>query len=178
VFAALNDELVLVLADSAFQTQNNLLRGLGLLVEDGLCLTTITSLLTIVTALSLSKERGLASLVLGDLVHRVTTALFASAQRTTGLRNVHLQRNRRSEDCPVHNTNGFFEKIHPKQWIDSKGMDGACEEKRTGSVLPFRIVARSLTGVGAIQIDSGLWPHYYFYFSLPSLDIAVPQNQF
>lgn len=37
-------------------------------MEDGLGLTTITALLTIVTTLSLSEQRSLASLVLGDLV--------------------------------------------------------------------------------------------------------------
>jgi hypothetical protein len=52
VLAALQSHLVLVLADLALQTKNNLLGGLGLLVEDGLGLTTITGLLSIVTTLS------------------------------------------------------------------------------------------------------------------------------
>lgn len=50
VLAALVDKLVLSLARSAFKTNDSLLGSLGLLVEDGLGLTTITGLLTIVTA--------------------------------------------------------------------------------------------------------------------------------
>lgn len=38
------------------------------LVEDGLGLTTITTLLTVITTLSLGKQRGFSGLVLGDLV--------------------------------------------------------------------------------------------------------------
>ena len=52
MLAALQDQLVLGLADGAFETQSDLLGGLGLLVEDRLGLTTITGLLTIVTALT------------------------------------------------------------------------------------------------------------------------------
>lgn len=52
VLAALVDKLVLSLARSAFKTNDSLLGSLGLLVEDGLGLTTITGLLTIVTALT------------------------------------------------------------------------------------------------------------------------------
>ena len=50
MLAALVDKLMLALANSAFKTNDGLLGSLGLLVEDGLGLTTITSLLTIVTA--------------------------------------------------------------------------------------------------------------------------------
>jgi hypothetical protein len=46
VLATLESHLHLVLADSAFETKDNLLGSLGLLVEDGLGLTTITGLLT------------------------------------------------------------------------------------------------------------------------------------
>lgn len=42
------------LADLALESQNNLLRGLRLLLEDGLGLTTESGLLTIVTTLSCS----------------------------------------------------------------------------------------------------------------------------
>jgi hypothetical protein len=38
------------------------------LVEDGLGLTTITALLAVITTLSLGEQRGLAGLVLCDLV--------------------------------------------------------------------------------------------------------------
>jgi len=54
VLAALQSHLVLVLANLALHTKDNLLGGLGLLVEDGLGLTTITGLLSIVTALTCS----------------------------------------------------------------------------------------------------------------------------
>lgn len=40
-------------ADSALQSQDNLLGRLGLLVEDGLCLTSVTGLLAVITPLSL-----------------------------------------------------------------------------------------------------------------------------
>lgn len=43
---------MLALAGIAFQAQDNLLCRLGLLVEDGLGLSTITSLLTIVATLT------------------------------------------------------------------------------------------------------------------------------
>lgn len=88
--AALQDELMLVLADRAFKTQNNLLRGFGLLVEDGLGLTTVAGLLAIVTALSLSKNGGFAGFVLGHLVGSVTATLFTSTKGLTSLRNVNL----------------------------------------------------------------------------------------
>ena len=42
MLAALKSELCLGLAHGALQSQDDLLRGLGLLVEDGLGLTTIT----------------------------------------------------------------------------------------------------------------------------------------
>jgi hypothetical protein len=52
VLATLESDLVLVLALLTFQTQHNLLGGLGLLVEDRLGLTTITALLSVVTSLT------------------------------------------------------------------------------------------------------------------------------
>ena len=68
VLATLQSELLLGLAGSALQTQDDLLGGLGLLVEDGLGLTTVTGLLAVVTTLSLSRQRVLALLVLRHLV--------------------------------------------------------------------------------------------------------------
>lgn len=53
VLAPLQGKLGLGLAHSALQPQNNLLGGLGLLVEDLLCLTTITGLLAVITTLTL-----------------------------------------------------------------------------------------------------------------------------
>ena len=88
VLASLERKLSLGLADSAFQTEDDLLGGLSLLVENLLGLTTITALLTIVTTLSLGIEGGLTSLVLGDLVLGVLAALLALAVSLSGLGNV------------------------------------------------------------------------------------------
>lgn len=77
------------LALSALKTENDLLSGLGLLVEDRLGLTSITSLLAVITALTLSVQTGGTSLVLGNLVEGVLTALREIAQSATGLGNVH-----------------------------------------------------------------------------------------
>ena len=59
VLAALQSELLLGLALSALETKDDLLGGLGLLVEDRLGLTTVTGLLTVVTTLTLSEEGSL-----------------------------------------------------------------------------------------------------------------------
>lgn len=59
VLAALQRKLLLGLASSALKTENDLLGGLGLLVEDGLGLTTITALLPVVTTLTLGEQGGL-----------------------------------------------------------------------------------------------------------------------
>ena len=71
------------------QPKDDLLGGLRLLVEDGLSLTTVTGLLAVVTALSLSERRSLAGLVLSDLVQGVLVALAALAVGLPGLGNVH-----------------------------------------------------------------------------------------
>lgn len=52
MLAALDSVHVTGLASLALETQHNLLGGLGLFVEDGLCLTTISGLLSVVTTLS------------------------------------------------------------------------------------------------------------------------------
>lgn len=80
-----------MLADSAFQTQDNLLGGLGFLVEDGFGLTTITGLFAVITTFTLGEDGGLTSLVLGDLVRGVTTTLLTGAKGFTSLRDVDLQ---------------------------------------------------------------------------------------
>ena len=59
MLASLQGKLLLGLALSALQTQGNLLRSLGLSVEDRLGLTTITTLLAVVTTLTLGEQRGL-----------------------------------------------------------------------------------------------------------------------
>lgn len=59
VLASLQGELCLGLAGCAFQPEDDLLGGLGLLPEHRLGLTTITALLSIVTTLTLGEQRGL-----------------------------------------------------------------------------------------------------------------------
>jgi len=68
VLASLERNVRSVLALGALESEHDLLGGLGLLVEDGLGLTTVTLLLPVVTTLTLSVQRSLTSLVLGDLV--------------------------------------------------------------------------------------------------------------
>ncbi len=52
MLAPLDDLLVLLLADGALHPEHDLLRRLGLLLEDGLGLTTEAGLLSIVTPLT------------------------------------------------------------------------------------------------------------------------------
>jgi hypothetical protein len=91
VLATLERKLCLGLACCALQSQDNLLGGLGLLVEDRLGLTTVTGLLTVVTTLTLGEEGSLASLVLGDLVLGVLLAVLALAVGAASLGNVDLK---------------------------------------------------------------------------------------
>lgn len=89
VLAPLDDELLLSLALLALQTQCDLLGRLGLLVKDGLGLTTKTSLLVVVPPLALGEVGGLTSLVLIHLVNRVLPALLGLAESPPFLGNVH-----------------------------------------------------------------------------------------
>lgn len=60
-----------------------------------------TGLFPVVTAFSLSKERGFAGLVLRDLVRGVLAALLAFAVRSSGLRDVdHSCKARSAQKCP------------------------------------------------------------------------------
>lgn len=61
-----------------------------LLVENRLGLTTITALLAIITTLSLGEQRGLAGLVLRNLVLGVLAASLALAKGLACLRDVDL----------------------------------------------------------------------------------------
>lgn len=88
--AAFQDKLMLVLADGTFQTQDNLLGSLGLLVENGFGLTTVAGLFTVITTFTLGEDGGLAGLVLGYLVGGVTAALLSSTKGFTSLRDVDL----------------------------------------------------------------------------------------
>lgn len=91
MLASLDGKLSLSLAGNTLKTENNLLGGLGLLVEDLLGLTTITSLLTVVTTLTLSIKGSLTGLVLSDLVLSVLAALLAGTESSSGLRNVNYK---------------------------------------------------------------------------------------
>ena len=61
-------------------------------MENGLGLSTVTGLFTVITAFSLSGDAVLTLLVLGDLVESVLPALLALAVGLLRLRNVHLQK--------------------------------------------------------------------------------------
>jgi len=89
MLATLDGHLVLALAISALQTEDDLLGGLGLLSEDGLGLTSVSLLLAIVTPLALGLERILAFLVLRDLVQGVFSALGSGAEGAAGFGDVH-----------------------------------------------------------------------------------------
>ena len=75
VLGSLEGQLLLGLTFFTFETKDDLTRGLGLLVEDGLGLSSETHLLRVVTSLSLREVGGLSGLVLGDLVEGVLLAL-------------------------------------------------------------------------------------------------------
>ena len=92
VLATLKSQLHLVLAFLALHTQNDLLGGLGLLLEHGLGLSTETLLLGVVTALSLGEDGGLSGLVLRHLVEGVLSALLGGAEGLPGLGDVNLQK--------------------------------------------------------------------------------------
>ena len=88
MLASLQSQLGSGLADNTFQSQDDLLGNLGFLVENLLGLTTETGLLTVVTSLTLSVQRSLTGLVLGDLVLGVLAALLTLAVGPSGLWNV------------------------------------------------------------------------------------------
>ena len=82
VLGSLVAQLLLGLTFLTFKTKDDFTCGLGLLVKDGLGLSTETHLLGIVTSLSLSKVRRLSGLVLGDLVKGVLLALTPAVSLT------------------------------------------------------------------------------------------------
>ena len=79
VLRPLERKLLLRLTLLALETEDDLTGSLGLLVEDGLRLSTETHLLRVVTALPLGEVRGLTGLVLRDLVDLVVAALARGA---------------------------------------------------------------------------------------------------
>lgn len=88
VLASLQSQLGLGLANNTLQSQDNLLGGLGLLVENGLGLTTVTALLTVVSSLTLGEQGSLTGLVLSDLVLGVLLAVLTLTVGLSGLWNV------------------------------------------------------------------------------------------
>jgi hypothetical protein len=79
VLATLQDVLDHVLALGALHLQGDLLRGLGLLVEDRLGLASVTLLLAVITTLSEGEHAGLAGLVLDQLELLMVLARSARA---------------------------------------------------------------------------------------------------
>lgn len=88
VLGSLKAQLLLGLARLALQTQNNLTGSLGLLVEDGLGLSSKSHLLRVVTSLPLRKVGSLAGLVLCYLVNGVLLALSGTVSLAL-FRNIH-----------------------------------------------------------------------------------------
>ena len=88
MLTSLQGQLSLGLAVDTLQSQDNLLGGLGLFVENGLGLTTETGLLTVVSSLTLGEQGSLTSLVLGDLVLGVLAALLTLTESSSKLWNV------------------------------------------------------------------------------------------
>merc|ERR1712216_32344 len=78
VLGALQSIVRLVLALDTLQAKHNLLRGLSLLVEHRLSLTTVALLLAVVATLTLCVQRCLASFVLGHFVNGVLLAVLSS----------------------------------------------------------------------------------------------------
>lgn len=69
VLATLQRQLGLGLAGCAFQSQHNLLGGLGLLLEHGLGLTSVTGLFAVVSSLSLCEQGCLEEIVSAAVWH-------------------------------------------------------------------------------------------------------------
>jgi hypothetical protein len=80
--------LKLGLTSNTFQSKDNLLSGLCLLVENWLGLTTVTGLLSVISSLTLGVKGSLTSLVLGNSVLSVLSALLTLTVGLSGLWNV------------------------------------------------------------------------------------------
>merc|ERR1711931_221877 len=89
MLASFDDDLIFALAIRAFQSEDDLFRGLGLLSEDGLGLTSVSLLLAVVTPFALSLERILAFFVLRYFVQSVFSAFGRGAESPTSFGNVH-----------------------------------------------------------------------------------------
>ena len=105
MLGALDGALDSVLARATFQTEDQLLGGLGLLTQDGLGLTTEALLLSVVTPLALSEDRLLRLLVLRHLELLVLVAVRTVSP--AGLRDVHLKRGHKLEPSTALLRPGF-----------------------------------------------------------------------
>ena len=76
MFASLDCVLGNMFATLALQPQHNLFGSFSLLMENGLCLSTITGLFPIITTLSLGSQTILALLILCNLVQGVFPAFL------------------------------------------------------------------------------------------------------
>jgi len=98
VFAPLDRLHARLFTVCALHPQHNLLGGLGLLVEDRLGLTSISSLFAVISPLPLREKRGFSSLVLGDFHGHVLLASLA--ERLLGLRYInHFGLAYKSDPC-------------------------------------------------------------------------------
>ena len=77
VFASLDGALLLVLADRAFKTKDNLLCRLGFLVKNWFRLSSKSRLFSVITTLSLGKEGSLSCLVLSYFVKSMFATFLA-----------------------------------------------------------------------------------------------------
>lgn len=142
---------MLVLTNGTFQTQDNLLGSLGLLVENWFSLTTVTALFTIVTTFTLGEDGGFTGLVLGDLVGSVTSALFTSTKGLTSLRDVDLQSSMSVRERLRLRDKEIFGII--KNWLYKKlKMDGLVHQGLNSCYLPFQdSIGYHFTGVKPIN---------------------------
>ena len=98
--ASLDGDKSSSLAGSALELECNLLGGLGLLSENGLGLSSETSLLGIISSLSLSDGGSLASLVLLHLVGGMLQALTAVSPHLLGNVDLHKDKIKRGRALP------------------------------------------------------------------------------
>lgn len=87
MLATLDGQHKFIFTVGTFQAENDLLGGLGLLPENRLRLSTISSLFAIITSAALAAWRLLSFLVLAYLVEGVLAAL-ARTERLPGLGDV------------------------------------------------------------------------------------------
>lgn len=107
----------LCLTADTFQSQDDLLGGLGFLVENWLGLTTVTGLLPVISSLTLGVQRSLTSLVLGNSVLSVLSALLTLTVGLSGLWNVNCieKINRTGKGCVSKLLQWLFLLVHGRR---------------------------------------------------------------